>query len=1597
MLMKCVLTDMDAKKLEQQETQLKMLLESLNECYQLACYQAWSVGSSSFAVQNQSNRIYRPIYLVRPHIYSTLSNRIVTRPFLCNAEKMFITHQVLTAVSFLHEKGICHGHLTCDNVGLTSWNWVVILDLLPNGARPTFLETSDSSDWINYFQERGRGHVEDVTYNSQVPFGIGVVKNKTDAASTGEKRCYIAPERFIRKEGSDVSPAGGGLTPAMDIFSLGCILMELFLNGEPAMDLGDLMEYKNGGDDISKHSSLPQKLNKIESSNIRACCRHMLHLDAEKRLSAVEYLSRLKSSIQSGRQPTEVIDGGENMRQDAPFPSCHETSFFPLFLRVRKEVLSPDARIALAAIHYGAIIRDTVGVDDVPGEELFCRIVGRTVSDLYGQTKSVFIERKNIQSKNNDFYNEFKNAICDMECDDLYMKTEDLIKKIEMELGKTVDYANQDTINSKDSIENVVTCPKFDGARSPSSDALVLFTQFVLSTILHAQRPSSKLVGMQILLCIAKFSTDDIRLQRIVPHLVSMLNDTEGCVRSLAVRALTKVLGMIKQFPPSDAQIFPKYILKRVSHLVNDSILMVRLAFAENIAQLAETALRFLDTCHAIKVYESGEGGFTDNYSPRNGEDLCSHDIRNLEHASTRNAKIGTRQLQQGTVGVDGKSYKTTVMIKDDYDTDLADLQDIFARWIIMITTDTSEYASTVKQAILVDIARLCHLFGSEGVMTCILPQILAFLNHRKDWRLRAALCQSLPSVCLMIGREATQKYVIPCVETALNDEEDIVVEKALYCMSSLVHAGLLTRSVLLGKQGINFEANHSKSSVDSAQGIISRYASLLLHPSTKIRHSASYFFAACSSSLGFPDDEALVAPILRPYLRHDVDSDCITDEKMLFFSLLSSVHDDLHGGGYDPVAMIKQLEDLQITERASNDIIGSLKFYKGLFQRQNEASREKVGFRVMDDMKIIADPKFYFSVLLPDQKFVELVAKPIPEWYDDLRQLRYLEYPDRSENCTLRCMSLLLKVYCLKILQPLHSAQPQKMWKGDFMAQDVGFASSTIENKDLKESKLKTIFSDVGSQTFDGSSKGEWGSVSLVDPVSSEMSQLVSKLNSMEAPVVPPHHGLLRDLEGRPYSCHATARSSPTTSDKYRPVEWKPRVDNLSCSTLPREHNGPVTRLAVSQDFSFFVSASHDGTCKVFETAQIRDSVGHLKSCLTIGGGGESSSRVNDITILENSKSVASGNSDGSVLVSRIEESTSEAKSTSIGTPSIASLHRYSRVSGSKLVRKVDTQEGEILAVSHFNTNSASIVTYATQMAVHSWDLRCAKEPFILPTRPEMGFVTSFTIGNDRNWLCTGSNSGHIALWDLRFHKCIKLWRHSSHSPINRLASSHSSLSINGDPSPHLVIGAGLNESSIFDLTTGTCTHCFRVLDPLLSYVDIHSLPKDKVTLPYLDNVKPKSQFRGNFLDSSNLLTSARLPPPNPTICSFTGRLRSSGCSYLVTGDSLGVLRYWDFTSASKCYTISGLRNTTSRPFYECIDYGNRKMIVCREAPTNLVAHHEASSSSSSSPVLAKVQKGPVRPENRHQDAILDIKRIEYPVKGLLTCSRDGMIKLWK
>lgn len=77
-----------------------------------------------------------------------------------------------------------------------------------------------------------------------------------------------------------------------------------------------------------------------------------------------------------------------------------------------------------------------------------------------------------------------------------------------------------------------------------------------------------------------------------------MVHDPAPRVRVSAIHTLTKCLRLVKTIPPSDVKIFPEYILPGLAHLTQDEAVIVRAAYAENLAHLAHIAFRYLENSH---------------------------------------------------------------------------------------------------------------------------------------------------------------------------------------------------------------------------------------------------------------------------------------------------------------------------------------------------------------------------------------------------------------------------------------------------------------------------------------------------------------------------------------------------------------------------------------------------------------------------------------------------------------------------------------------------------------------------------------------------------------------------------------------------------------------------------------------------------------------------------------------------------------------------------------------------------------------------------------------------------------------------------------
>uniref|UniRef100_A0A0B8RXS4 Phosphoinositide 3-kinase regulatory subunit 4 n=1 Tax=Philothamnus irregularis TaxID=1899461 RepID=A0A0B8RXS4_9SAUR len=551
--------------------------------------------------------------LFRQYVRDNLYDRISTRPFLNNIEKRWIAFQILTAVDQAHRSGVRHGDIKTENVMVTSWNWVLLTDFA--SFKPTYLPEDNPADF-NYFFDTSR-----------------------------RRTCYIAPERFV--DGSmfatelenirDPSTplvdlvnsnqrSRGELRRAMDIFSAGCVIAELFTEGVPLFDLSQLLAYRNG------LFSPEQVLNKIEDRSIRELVIQMIQRESEKRLAAEDYLKQQRNNA---------------------FPEIFYTFLQPYMAQFAKETfVSADERILVIRKDLDNIIHNLCGHDQTEKAE--------------GETKE---------------------------------------------------------------------------------NGLVILVSVITSCLQTLKYCDSKLAALELILQLTPKLSVEILLDRITPYLLHFSNDSVPRVRAEAVRTLTKVLTLVKEVPRNDTNIYPEYILPGIAHLAQDEATIVRLAYAENIALLAETALRFLE--------------------------LVQLKTLNMEN-------------EPNSEETDDTSHPS-----ENYDTELQALHEMVQQKVVTLLSDPE---NIVKQTLMENgITRLCVFFGRQKANDVLLSHMITFLNDKNDWHLRGAFFDSIVGVAAYVGWQSSS-ILKPLLQQGLSDVEEFVIYKALNALTCMCQLGLLQK-----------------------------------------------------------------------------------------------------------------------------------------------------------------------------------------------------------------------------------------------------------------------------------------------------------------------------------------------------------------------------------------------------------------------------------------------------------------------------------------------------------------------------------------------------------------------------------------------------------------------------------------------------------------------------------------------------------------------------------------------------------------------------------------------------------------------------------
>ncbi|XP_071324344.1 phosphoinositide 3-kinase regulatory subunit 4 isoform X2 [Trachinotus anak] len=555
--------------------------------------------------------------LFRQYVRDNLYDRISTRPFLNNVEKRWLAFQILNAVDQAHKAGVRHGDIKTENVMVTSWNWVLLTDFA--SFKPTYLPEDNPADF-NYFFDTSR-----------------------------RRTCYIAPERFVdgsmfTTESDQNTPlvdltnnnqrSRGELKQAMDIFSAGCVIAELFTEGVPLFDLSQLLAYRKG------HFQTEQVLMKIEDRSIRELVAQMVQREPEKRLTAEEYLKQQRGKA---------------------FPDIFYTFLQPYMAQFAKETFqSADERVLVIRKDLDNILHNLRG--------------GSSSSSL-----------------------------------------------------------------SQESGEGVLS--------SREEQGLIVLVSVITSCLQTLHSCDSKLAALELILHLAPRLGVDILLDRITPYLLHFCNDPMPRVRAQAVRTLAKVLALVKEVPRNDVNIYPEYILPGIAHLAQDDATIVRLAYAENIAHLAESALRFLELVQENNVNTE--------------QDLSGEDTEETLHPN------------------------------ENYDSELQALHEMVQQKVVTLLSDSE---NIVKQSLMENgITRLCVFFGRQKANDVLLSHMITFLNDKNDWHLRGAFFDSIVGVAAYVGWQSSS-ILKPLLQQGLSDTEEFVIYKALNALTCMCQLGLLQK-----------------------------------------------------------------------------------------------------------------------------------------------------------------------------------------------------------------------------------------------------------------------------------------------------------------------------------------------------------------------------------------------------------------------------------------------------------------------------------------------------------------------------------------------------------------------------------------------------------------------------------------------------------------------------------------------------------------------------------------------------------------------------------------------------------------------------------
>ena len=505
------------------ETQKKIINESLHNVIPLIYME----------------EITRSVIIFRQYIEYNLKERIYLMPYLNNIQKIWITLQILYAVNELAELGIVHGDLKPENILLTSNLSVYLSDIAT--YKPSYISMDDIGNYTYFFGT-----------------------NKSDSL----KGCYFAPERLLDK---GETPGDNNKTFAMDVFSVGVIIAELFLE-KNIFDFPQLLNYKKGN---KKFFDIEEILVKIPE-NIRNLINDMIKINPSERITIKDALDRFSNEI-------------------CPITM---TGFLLHFNTLINSTVfwKPDLIIGFIYRYWISLWKMMFGPDDKPAilyQHLNLAIINKII--LENPLMQNFFSGKFIKKENSEY---------------LYLKNYRFF--FDPDSGKI----NEKGINELKEKYNL----------NNNKECVFIIINYLLQNMQNTKYDSTNLVALEMVKELSKKLDDITKLKLIIPYFVENLKRYSYTTKLVSLNFLLEVLYSFDYkeliLPVTEYNYFDSYVFPAILEVYKLENHELILEFLNNVDKIIDLEEKFLNLTLKARLLKINKSNKKQNDTNEEGDEL---------------------------------------------------------------------------------------------------------------------------------------------------------------------------------------------------------------------------------------------------------------------------------------------------------------------------------------------------------------------------------------------------------------------------------------------------------------------------------------------------------------------------------------------------------------------------------------------------------------------------------------------------------------------------------------------------------------------------------------------------------------------------------------------------------------------------------------------------------------------------------------------------------------------------------------------------------------------------------------------------------------